>query len=84
MCVFKPKVQVLATVNACSAALLTAMMNYIPKCVCEKEGVLLWIEIAASAGREHDKVGVLLRNQQAVVSKGEEGSGNMKKVKSEV
>lgn len=35
-------------------------------CVCE---------IAASAGKEHDKVGVLLRNQQAVAREGKKGSG---------
>lgn len=46
--------------------------------------VPLWIEIAASAGREHDKVGVLLRDQQAAVREGEKGSGNKKKVESEV
>lgn len=38
-------------------------------CVC----LLLWIEIAASAGREHDKVGELLRGRQAAVREEEEG-----------
>lgn len=61
--------QVEATVNACSAAPLTAMMNCVPKkvygcvCVCVCVCVLLWIEIAASAGREHSRMGVLLRDQ---------------------
>lgn len=50
---FKPKVQVEAAVNACSAAPLTAMMNCVPKCVCVC--VVLWNEIAASAGRDMTK-----------------------------
>lgn len=45
---------------------------------------MLWIEIAATAGRENDKVGVLLRIQQAAVREGEIGSGKMKKVESRV
>lgn len=34
-------------------------------CVCAY--VCVWSEFAASAGREHDKVGVLLRGLQAAV-----------------
>ena len=35
VCVFRPKVKVEAMVNTHSAALLTAMMNHVPKCVYE-------------------------------------------------
>lgn len=73
MDVFKPKVQVEAKVNTGSVVSLTAMMDCVPKCVymCVCVFVLLWIEIAASAGRENDKVAVLLRVQQAAVGGGD-------------
>ncbi len=57
-------------------------MNCIPNSVCVC--VLLWIEIAASAGRENDKVGELLKDQQTAAREWEKGSGNKKKVESEV
>lgn len=70
--VCRPKKQVRATVNACSAAPLTAMMNRVCWCV------MLRNEIATSAGREHDKVGALLRERQAALSEG--GRGERKEV----
>lgn len=60
-----------ATVNARSAALLTAVMNTVPLCVC----ALRWVESATSAGREYDKVGVMLRVQWAAAREEEKEVG---------
>lgn len=69
---FKPKVQVEATVNARSAASMTAVMNCVPKCVCvcccglklqpQQEGrmtkwVCCWGSSRQPWGRERSEVG---------------------------
>lgn len=69
-----------ATVNAGSAALLTAMMN----CVLKRMCVCVCRDCSLSRQRGRDKVGLLLTNRRTAVREGERGSGKTKRVESEV